>query len=81
MSVNNKRKIFVDTANLSLRDRSETKLQLVNIDPQIGTVRDLRIVYLRIANYILYYAGLIIKTQMNFDNIFYIQLKYKNRTI
>lgn len=64
--------LFVDTALVKLTDaeRKRNFLNIQGVNPEIGKVKTMALTYLRIANYILYYNSLIIKTDIFDDKVF-----------
>ena len=64
--------LFVDTALVKLTDaeRKRNSLDIQGVNPEIGRVKTMALTYLRVANYILYYNSLIIKTDIFDDKVF-----------
>jgi len=61
--------VFIDTKFLSIRDNDRKKSELLfdSVNPDIGKISSMSLVYLKIANYLLHYQTLVLKTDF-FDD-------------
>ena len=74
--------LFIDTASLDLTDaeRKKNELDVFNVNPEIGKVKSMAIAYLRIANYLLNYRTLAIKTDFFDDKVIVVRNNEKFST-
>lgn len=64
--------LFIDSnlLNLDAGERKRAQLEIYDVNPEIGNVKTMTLAYLRIANYLLHYHSLVIRTGFFDDKMF-----------